>query len=447
MIAKLPIDVKAIFWAKYRPGASAPDHPVPEFPMISSPDRAIPAPQIVHLRALLLYVDSDSNIVPDSEDYIGEILTGDAVTVSEGSAWCMKEGLHSAEVFQAFVRYNGEHVFSNPSLIRNPDNVDLDDISIVVTGFKAGILGLKRADEHAQTRVMSDIEIWRRVATMSDSVLMLAIGTNLSHDIEVAEHERGCDLLIEFADSAHPLAGEVRTFLRKMRNPRDIRHRWNVYRMVLIVRAIQRRALELAEGKHDTLAAILFQKREVEEWVGIVVQRASRMTSELSDKQPWWIGITDSLPRGIGQQRVRNFAYRLKGYIQELERVCAKPFQPWATRAANAMRAMVTGFEGKQYGKISENARKAVAALRAVGLREQISIAVLLTHDDDMNDRPRIIEALMAARAWARDYAPILGIAEQAAPILDALDRKNDAELSSLEATLRKIELIIDNIG
>lgn len=446
MIAKLPIDVKAIFWAKYRPGASAPDHPVPEFPMISSQDRTIPGLQTVHLRALLLYVDRDGNIVPDSEGYIGEILDGEARTVSEGSAWVMTSGPRNAEVFQIFMRFNGLEIFGDPTKIRNPNNVDLDDIGIVVTGFKAGILGLKRADDHAQTRVMTDIEIWRRVATMSDSVLMLAIGTNLGRDIEVAEHERSCDLLIEFAGSAHPLAGEVRGFLRKMRNPRDIRHRWNIYRMVLMVRAIQRRALELAEGKHDTLAAILFQKREVEEWVGIVVQRASRMASELGDKQPWWIGITDSLPRGIGQQRAGNFVNRLKGYIDELERVYAEPFQPWAARAANAMRAMVTGFEGKQYGKISENARKAVAALRAVGLREQISIAVLLTHGDNMNDRPRIIEALISARVWVRDCAPTLGIAEQAVPVLDALNAESDGEWESLENTLRAIEQAIDNV-
>lgn len=446
MIAKLPIDVKAIFWAKYRPGASAPDHQPPDCPMISPPDRPIPDLAIVPLCALLLYVDHHGTIVPDSEGYIGEIVTGTAATISEGSAWVMKNGQRNAEVFQIFMLFNGPDIFGDPTRIRNPNNIDFEGVHLVVTGFKAGILGLKRANEHAQNRVMTDIELWRRLITMSDDVLMFAIGTNLRRDIEITEHEDGCDMLIEFANSTHPLAGEVQASLKKMRNPRDIRNRKNVYRMVLIVRAIQRRALELAEGRHDTLAAILFQKREVEEWVGIVVQRTSRMATELGNKQPWWLGITDSLPHGIGQQRAGNFVNRLKGYAEELEHVGAKPFQPWTSRAETAINNMIRGFEERQYRDISLNARKALAALRAVGLREQISIAILLTRSNNMNDRPRIIEALISARVWVRDCAPTLGIAEQAVPVLDALNTESDGEWSSLENTLRVIEQAIDNV-
>lgn len=169
------------------------------------------------------------------------------------------------------------------------------------------------------------------------------------------------------------------------------------------------------------------------------------MATELGDKQPWWIGVNDSLPKGIGQQRISNFVYRLKGYIQELENVCAKPFQPWAARAANAMRAMVAGFERKQYSTISENARKAIVALQAITLREQLSIAILLTAAENQNDRERILIALQNARLWARDAVTVLS-APSATSIMNALNAESDGEWSSLENTLRVIEQAIDNV-
>ncbi|MEK7632394.1 MAG: hypothetical protein AAB473_01225 [Patescibacteria group bacterium] len=366
-------------------------------------DKPIPTLPLVHVLALMLFVNHEGVITPDGSGHIGRIIEGEAACLSEGSVWGMTSGPQSFQVFQRFTKVDREVIFAPGSKIYGADDPTKLKRLPIVSGFEAGVFGVNRAMRRAASRVKNEIVLLRTLVVMSDEKLGFALKTRLKRRIDAETHRENIRFLKNFVHSNAKLAKEIRAFLASMENPLDSINRRNVYRYVLIVRAIQRRAEALTADQHDVLEAVTYSGRDIEEWIGRVVQRCSRMATELDDKKSWWLGITTELPLGVSEQRVTNFVKRLKGYRDELKRSFINPILPWTAFAHAAVQEMIDGFEARQYNRIASNARRAAAFLKAVALRDQLSAAIQMVNSGDIDALQRFREAGLQ---WMMDCAP-----------------------------------------
>ncbi|MFA6017767.1 MAG: hypothetical protein WCT28_03925 [Patescibacteria group bacterium] len=350
--------------------------------MISPPESTPFHPstlRVTPLFAILAYVDHDGN--PQViEGKIGRLIQGPATELSEGTLWALKNG----EVVQAYQKGLDLSRFENPEDIdfRDDDGseIDRDALSkaqLVVTGFKHGVPGARRGKFHGTERILSGMEAFRSLILLSDEALDHAIGTNLKSDVSVRQHNENIRELKALIDSKGELADEIRTFLEKMSSAKDKINRHNVYRMVLIVRAIQRRAKALKDQKETTLQAITKTGLDISRYIGAVTELAARIITELSDEQPWWIeGKSGNLKPYVATRRRENFRSRLEQYCRELHAITANPFTAWAMIADSAL------FYAMRGENVLENTRKATDAMQVILAREKLSRAVMDTQLD-----------------------------------------------------------------
>lgn len=408
----------------------------PFFPATISP---------VALHALLLYVNNDGNPTPDPEGYFGEILEVGATQVSEGTLWIVNDAPHQGLVVQAFTRYDGTKLFDGSVPLRyEADGMLPDEVSLVVTAFAAGILGAKRGKDRGAGRLITDISALRQMDAMGDEMLQFALMEDLRSAASLAEHVARCDEIETYIRSGGEMAEEIRALYRKIRNPRDIKKRYNVYRLVLMLRAAQRRSKAIADGKQDTLDDILFSSASIEAYVSDVVALASRLGSVLGDNQPWWLGIEDGkLPKGTGSALALKFSERLRGYNAKLKAIGANPFRSWAAIASNEIQTMIDGLESRRYERVPEHARCAITALRAIVLREQLSTALQLVTRSGEIGRVDTLGANL--EAWVRDHAFRLDRSDTVLALSDAI-RGVDSDNNGVEVDLRNAERIFDAI-
>lgn len=401
------------------------------------------------LLALYAYVNRDDVLVP-RDGYFGEILCREAVSVSEGAVWVLAEGPRAGEVVQIYPR--GKNLHYDWSVIHTHEIAASDPCSrcsMVIAPF-ANMLTADRAMQHATARILPELEAFRALVGLSDEALEHAIGTNLETTVEVEAHARNVEELHLLVRSGGELAEEIRAFLKKMRSRNDIRNRRNTYRMVLIVRAVQRRAKTIGEAKGGTLQAITTIGLDVARYVGAVTGPSGRVVTELSDPQPWWIGQNGNLSSRVADKRRQNFIEYLEERRNEFRAMKAHPFRRWTFRAADEIDTMLSCYRDKRYDTIYLHARKIVSALRTVLLREQVSRAIMTTHRHDSSERAFVDETLKAAQVWARESAPSLDIGTQMNQVVQILDITKSVNSAStwidLQNALREIEQAIDNI-
>lgn len=368
----------------------------------------------VRLAAHLIHVDRDGNILVEREDGgMGhEVNDDDVVSVSEGAVWVLQNG----DVVQAYPR---ERVPDHSPVLR-----EIDRGTMLITAFSGGILGASRAMGHASARVLTDLEAFRGLVTLSDGALNYAISTNLSNAVSTDQHRANLSELERLVRSGGSLDHEIRTFLAKIRNPKDVIERHNVYRMVLIVRAVQRRANRITDAKSDALEAVTTIGLDVARYIGAVVATAAQMRTELLDVQPWWTGNDDEIGCNEAKKRRRNFVTRLQRYRVEMFAVTAKPFRCWTLNAAERLQDLAVWIEGGQYGNVLVTARYIVDLMEAIIVREGISRCMRIT-SEKLDDVSRMTAILLLTNftTWIDRRQSIPGLIDliRAQPIIDRI--------------------------
>ncbi len=325
----------------------------------------------VPITALLVYVNRDGDIEA-RDGHLGEVIRENAVTISEGALWVRENG----DVVQHYPR--GNHLLGFPGLVK-AQTVSLEDVNLVVANFSGGILGASRAMHYATARVLTDLEAFQGLVTLSDEALNHAIGSNLKEQVSVQQHRENVAELEALVRSGGELADEIRTFLERLKDPKDKRKRHNAYRMVLMVRAVQRRAKAIREGKGDTLEAVTEIGLDVARYVGAVTATASKIITELEDEQPWWTGHAGFLSHRTAVQRRSNFIVRLRQYRTELLAITAKPFRRHMLTAAQRMEVLALWMESGQYRDVHTGARSIISLMETVLEQERDSRSILTT--------------------------------------------------------------------
>jgi hypothetical protein len=383
-------------------------------PSERQPNPLIALPTVQFL-ALLAYVDHEGNIEVRDGGFNGELIQGTAAVISEGALWVYENG----DVVQLYPR--GVSLLNSPKFIK-PSPTNPRAAHMVVADFKSGILGTDRAMKYATARVLTDLEAFQGLVTLSDGALDHAIGSNLKGDVSVRQHHENIAELEALVRSGGDLAGEIRAFLEKIKDPRDKRKRHNVYRMVLIVRAVQRRAKEITEGKGNTLEAVTEIGLDVARYVGAVTATAAQIITELNDVQPWWTGNDGDLQHHVAEKRRKNFVARLRQYHTELLAVTAKPFRCWTFAAADRLHDLADWIETAQYANVLTDARYVVALMEAILVREGISRCITLTTRQESEDaKSDALDLLTAVSDWYAAYMHTLGILNRGQPMYDRL--------------------------
>lgn len=279
--------------------------------------------------------------------------------------------------------------------------------SLVVSAFESGITGADRAMAQAMADELSDIEYMHALDACSNEMLAHALYTDLREHVSLEEHLANIHELEGFADASSGTMGdEIREFLVAMRNPRDKIGRYNVYRKVLIVRAVQRRAKGIVTDKLDRVQEIVAAQNATAMYIGDVERLAGRAASVLTDKQPWW--TSNGILPSVDQHMRRKFANRLRGYVASLECIYANPFRPWAALAAYRMNAMVMGLETDRFQDIGSNSDHARGYLQAMRVQERVSRGVMSVRQDGGMSAAH--DALAHAIDWSLQTAPRLRI-------------------------------------
>jgi len=381
MVAKLLVDVKTknqLEFCADPNGRIAKNHTSTAGKTMISPFESAPfhpdTLQFVPLLALLTYVDRDGNQLK-IRGKAARVIQSSATQLSQGTLWVLENG----EVAQAYQR--GIKIPNDPEAIdftdtdgSQIDKETLSEIGLIITRFEHGIFGACRGTGHGTERVLYGIEAFRSLILLSDEALEHAIGTNLESYVSIREHNKYIKELNSLVSSNGELADEIRTFLEKMGSARDRTDRHNVYRMVLIVRAIQRRAIVLKDQRGTTLQAITKTGLDISKYISAIMGLAARIITELNDEQPWWIeGQSGNLKPYIAARRRESFRSRLEQYSRELRSVTANPLADWANIADSALFQMIQGND------VVENARKVVDVMHVILAREKLSRAVMNT--------------------------------------------------------------------
>lgn len=394
----------------------------------------------VQLIALLAYVNRDGEL-KERDGYKGETITeDDAVVVSEGALWVLKSG----DVVQLCRIPEAEALLNFPGLVRQ--TISLHEAAMVVTEFGGGILGASRAMVHATVRVLTDLEAFQGLVTLSDEALDYAVGSNLKTEVSQREHLQNIAELEELVRSGGELANEIRTFLEAIKSAKDRRKRHNVYRMVLITRAVQRRAKTIGEAKGDTLEAVTTIGLDVAHYVGAVTATAAKIRTELNDEQLWWTGSDGDLPHQTAVRRRKNFIARLRQYRTELLAITAKPFRCWTFAAADRLQDLADWIESGQYSNVLTDARYIVALMDAILVREGVSRCIAITtRPEDVKSRRMALSLLTDVNLWITRHTSVLGLAERTRPIYDqVLWITNDESWNKIAAVVRTTEQYFD---
>lgn len=387
IVAKLPVDVKPKIRLQSCAGASAPGPPTTGDPVIS-PDETATNPILTLSQPvdpslfLILFVNKAGDIEPDADRYIGELTECLVTVLSEGAVWVPQAGKYAHRVLQ---RYNlrGHTVMSHsircdtvPDDTERADYVQaLCDRAIVVTAIgHKGILGLGRAmKEHAPKRVLSGLQALHLLMTLPDETLSHALETNLKGTVPIKKHRKYIRELKSHVHSNGEIAGEIRDFLEEIGDAEDRTARHNVYRMVMIVRAIIRRAKLLIQGKEDTLTALTAISIDISRYISAVTEIAARIRTELKDQKPWWTGENGTLTPKVAANRRKNFVERLREYEMVMRAITAQPFYVWANDAADRLHDLADWIEAKVYGNVGHTTVYIVQLMEAILHREKVS--------------------------------------------------------------------------
>ena len=445
MIAKYAFDVKLKIRLSSLADASAPTVKEPQEIHMISPLEAIPnrifSFSHVTLLATLAFVDCEGSFY-EVDGFDGETLNEPAVSISEGAIWALTSGRNAGNIVQFFPASKWESGKRNLKVFAGVDPEHPP--STIVAQYEGGVCGALRATDHATNRVQSSIDAFHDLVHMSDRMLEHALETNLEGAISYAQHIENVQMLEEYIQSNGDVADEIRAFLAKIHSRNDRKKRRNVYRMVLIVRAVQRRAKEIAEEKTETLKAVAQIKMDVARYIGAITDMASRIATELEDHHSWQSGDAGMLSPSVSQRRLQNWINQLMQYKTLLAEVHAHPFRRWAIRASAHIGNMIAGYANGQYSHILDNSRSAVAALRAILVREQISLAISTGRK---GDKTRVQESMIDIFSWARDLSPRLGMAGSVATLLNQAWQLNDGnDWEAAEDQLHEIEREFDRL-
>ncbi len=292
--------------------------------------------------------------------------------------------LETGDVVQHFVPGDtlAQAIGSNPAT--NHWLSELGPAAFAVSKFDGGMLGLDRALHHAMEKELTRAELFQALREMTDPVLEHALDTNLKSKISEAQHRRNIAELQDFAQhGTSEEAGQIRIFLGAMESPNDRINRLNVWRMVLIVRAIQRRAAKIVEHKLGTnIPNLIAAHAAVSAYIADVVSDANRMAVKLENRQAWWTNY-GHLPAQNRRIRRSNMARWLGDNIVALREIRAKPFRAWANIAEDHMEVFQHQMESATPDSVimEKSTGMAVMALRAMTLQVDISRAILKEQD------------------------------------------------------------------
>lgn len=412
MIAKYGFDVKLkIRLSSYAVTFVPACPPTPGFPVID-PTEAL-SPSFLSLQHTALYaVFAQTNVhgevTQECEDqsYVIKIPRS-ACQMLAPNIWIAtaNDGIdHAGSVLQAFAPGNRllETIGNNPE--KNRWLKELGKPPIVVSAFQSDMVGAHRAMDHAAQHELSDIEYIRSLREVSNEALSHALFNNLREDISLNMHLANVDELEFFAQaSSSDVADEIRAFLCAIRSPKDRIDRYNTYRMVLIVRAVQRRAKRIVAAKEGRVLEIIAARSAAAMYIGDVTATAHRAASILEDHQPWWTG-NDTLPKYVSDQRRRNFVTRLSGYAEQLHEIHANPFRPWARLAAQEISMMAINIRSERYEDVGGRSLLARSYLGAIRVQELASQAILSVRNNDGTNVA--YEAFEASIAWSLQSMP-----------------------------------------
>ncbi len=324
--------------------------------------------ETVNLLALLVYVDSKGNHQPIN-GFDGEVMYETATEISPKRLWVITSGARRGQVVQYFPR--GSRHLNRVAL--HP-TAKIASPWLIVSAFENGLATASRGMRHAERRVLSELEAFLALNQLSDDALMYALETNLRHDDNVAVHQTNIDELDELVRSNGNLAEEIRNFLNAFRNRMDRTSRHNVWRCVLIVRAVQRRAKIISDDKHRDLDSITTVTINIARYIGAVVTLASRIRTEMSDAHPWWICQRAGLSQRELEKRLHNFRIHLRQHVTDLSAVHADPFRCFAETAVWHLQAMLIGYQTSNYSQIIADANQVEVCMQSILACEGLSI-------------------------------------------------------------------------
>ncbi len=318
--------------------------------------------------------------------------------------------------------------------------------ALVVSAFTSGITGADRAMAQAMANELADIDYMHALDAHSNGVLAHALYTNLRETISLEEHLANINELEGYAAaSSGEIGDEIRVFLSSMRNPRDRIGRYNTYRKVLIVRAIQRRVKGIVNTKLDRVQEIVAAQNATATYIADVDALAGRLTSVLTDKQPWW--TNNSILPSVNRRMRRKFVDRLQGYVNHLETIHANPFRTWAMPAAGCVRDMIHKLESERFAGIGNDSMMARGYLEAMRVQERVSRGIIAVRQEDGSSAAH--DAFASVINWSLETAPGLHIPAKAVRTLiqEGQLGQRTPRVKQREDALRNIEWALMAVG
>lgn len=461
IVAKFPIDVKQEVRLLFCTGTSVPATQYPGVRVIRPKENeaiAFTSPLPCSLYAVLVNVDRDGNLQPYQDTFGSVIHLGEtqAEALSEGHLWIAKENcghVHAGEVLQ---RYN-----KNSSLLyaiernqkMNPWANQYGRPDILAAKFQCGVTSADRAMSHAAEDELNDIAFFTMLASFkSNDALEHALNEDLRHVVSLQEHQENIAELERLAAaSSGEIADQIRKLLLPMRNPEDIDGRYNAYRMVLMVRAVQRRATTVANHKHDSVAAIVASRIATATYISDVAKVCSRITSVLEDEKPWWAGSADEKSVAKALRLQRRFVKALRDYATLLLQIRANPFRPWAERANKAIYGMAEGISSQQFEHIhrdTDNARHALEAIRLQVLASRAISALQPESDKDPADKVFADTLIWSSSAWnVESIRKSLNMDKMLNLVSNSASGRRTKNVSEKLRALQRLELELLDIG
>lgn len=406
------------------------------------------------LYAVVANANSKGELPPEGDPQVPQgwavcFSENSCVTLADNMLWIVRQGTNrsvpSGTVLQRFApgkslaRTIGGNEKTNPWFHKKGAP------KLVVSEF-ATITAADRAMRQAMDDELSDIRLMRALDNLGNEALAHALYTDLRKTIPLEQHRANVEELKALARaSTGKLAREITQFLRAMENPYDKTNRYNVWRKVLIMRAIQRRARAIAEGKTSRTEQVIVAQSATASYIAGVCSFAERVMSVLENRQPWWTQ-TGVIP-GINARRRLNFAKRLNRDASMLESICANPFRPWAILAADRVRKMSDGLRKGNLQQIGAWSQEAIGFLEAICIHELVSRGMVSMRDS--NETHIAHEAFTRSISWMLQTAPMLKVLPENGRVIvvEAQTGQRSTNAGNRLAHLRRIEHVLLEIG
>lgn len=335
------------------------------------------------LLALVLPMTRDGMRDLTRDPFVIDLNDGEAEVLLEGTLWISaKDG--SVLQNKGIINKEQAKIYLDGGKIQGPRP------ALLVSDFhKGGILALQRAMQHAAAKIKNKYEKFVFLTTLSDDALGYALDVNLRDPVNMKQHRANLVALKAIADqSGSKLADEINTFLEKLGSAHDKLARYNTRRMILIVRAVQRRSVDVAQHQLATLEVVNGGFKAVTAYIANVRTLASRIASVLADDAAWWrSGSVLYSPKS--KRRLGTLIERLTAYEGLLRKIMAKPLRGWAHAGAEYLKSMRTGIEeGVITSTVIKYAYRAQLCMEAIEMQCQISQRIYAMSQSTATSKP-----------------------------------------------------------